>query len=63
MEGFFIALVKPFVELNPIRYWFNAAYKSKKKHELGKKAKWLLCYQIVVVCIIASLIAMAYNLH
>ena len=53
-------IVAPLVELNPVKYLTDAAYRKRKEHELGVRAKRIFCYQVVVsVAGIATLIALA----
>lgn len=44
-------IVAPLTELNPIKYWLDASYRSKKRHELGTRAKRILGYQLAVLAL------------
>lgn len=54
-------IVAPLTELNPIKYWLDASYRARKKHELGIRTKRILGYQLIVFALVIVVIMGVIN--
>jgi len=61
VEHWLIAVVAPFVELNPVKYAFKEAYRISADVRLGRRARRIFFYQIFVL-ILAILIIVFWGM-
>jgi len=48
-------IVAPLTDVNPLRYWRDAAYRRAKAHELGARLNRILLYQASMFSLAAIL--------
>ena len=57
MEHWFIAVVSPLSDVNPVRYLTDSAYRARSDNKHGRRARRIVIYQALLALAAAVLVA------